>query len=346
MHPDRLLRDPDTFQGRVEVHPFQSRVLENNALGDPALRETPIYLPPQAGSESLPVIYMLVGFTGRPHSLLETHPWKSGVILTLDRAMATGEMPPAIVVMPNGFTRYGGSQYVNSSAVGAYEDHVVQELVPWVDATFPVREGRRGIIGKSSGGFGALHLGMRHADLFGAVASISGDCHFEYGYATDFLPALRGLIPFDGDPARFLAAFEENHELRGDGHATLNLLAMSACYSPNPDSPLGFDLPIDPHTGARVSEVWERWLAFDPVCACEQHAEALRSLNLLHLEAGTTDEFHLQFGLRILAQRLTSLNIEHCHEEFDGGHFGINERYVQLIPRLVEALSHAAGRPD
>ena len=215
-----------------------------------------------------------------------------------------------------------------------------------MDATFPVREGRRGIIGKSSGGFGALHLGMRHADLFGAVASISGDCHFEYSYATDFLPALRGLIPFDGDPARFLAAFEENHELRGDGHATLNLLAMSACYSPNPDSPLGFDLPIDPHTGARVSEVWERWLAFDPVCACEQHAEALRSLNLLHLEAGTTDEFHLQFGLRILAQRLTSLNIEHCHEEFDGGHFGINERYVQLIPRLVEALSHAAGRPD
>ena len=346
MHPDRLLRDPDTFQGRVEVHPFQSRVLENNALGDPALRETPIYLPPQAGSEPLPVIYMLVGFTGRPHSLLETHPWKSGVILTLDRAMATGEMPPAIVVMPNGFTRYGGSQYVNSSAVGAYEDHVVQELVPWVDATFPVREGRRGIIGKSSGGFGALHLGMRHADLFGAVASISGDCHFEYGYATDFLPALRGLIPFDGDPARFLAAFEENHELGGDGHATLNLLAMSACYSPNPDSPLGFDLPIDPHTGARVSEVWERWLAFDPVCACEQHAEALRSLNLLHLEAGITDEFHLQFGLRILAQRLTSLNIEHCHEEFDGGHFGINERYVQLMPRLVEALSHAARRPD
>jgi enterochelin esterase family protein len=346
MHPDRLLRDPDTFQGRVEVHPFQSRVLENNALGDPALRETPIYLPPQAGSESLPVIYMLVGFTGRPHSLLETHPWKSGVILTLDRAMATGEMPPAIVVMPNGFTRYGGSQYVNSSAVGAYEDHVVQELVPWVDATFPAREGRRGIIGKSSGGFGALHLGMRHADLFGAVASISGDCHFEYSYATDFLPALRGLIPFDGDPARFLAAFEENHELGGDGQATLNLLAMSACYSPNPDSPLGFDLPIDPHTGARVSEVWERWLAFDPVCACEQHAEALRSLNLLHLEAGTTDEFHLQFGLRVLAQRLTSLNIEHCHEEFDGGHFGINERYVQLMPRLIDAISLAPNRPD
>ena len=346
MHPDRLLRDPDTFQGRVEVHPFQSRVLENNALGDPALRETPIYLPPQAGSESLPVIYMLVGFTGRPHSLLETHPWKSGVILTLDRAMATGEMPPAIVVMPNAFTRYGGSQYVNSSAVGAYEDHVVQELVPWVDATFPAREGRRGIIGKSSGGFGALHLGMRHADLFGAVASISGDCHFEYSYATDFLPALRGLIPFDGDPARFLAAFEENHELGGDGHATLNLLAMSACYSPNPDSPLGFDLPIDPHTGARVSEVWERWLAFDPVCACEQHAEALRSLNLLHLEAGTTDEFHLQFGLRVLAQRLTSLNIEHCHEEFDGGHFGINERYVQLMPRLIDAISLAPNRPD
>ena len=114
---------------------------------------------------------------------------------------------------------------------------------------------------------------------------------------------------------------------------------MSACYSPNPDVPLGFDLPIDPRTGVRVPEVWKRWLRFDPVCACEEYSEGLRSLDLLHLEAGTTDEFHLQFGLRILSQRLKSLKIEHCHDEFDGGHFGINGRYVQLIPRLIDALS-------
>ncbi len=339
MNSDRLLRDPDTFQGRVEVHPFESKALAGNALGDPTLRETPVYLPPQAENQSLPVIYMLVGFTGRPHNLLETHPWKSGVILALDCAMAAGDIPPAILVLPNCFTRYGGSQYVNSPAVGAYEDHVIDELVPWVDQTFPAQAGRRGIVGKSSGGFGALHLGMRHSDLFGAVASISGDCHFEYGYAQDFLPGLRGLVPFDGDPALFLANFEENHDLQGDGHATLNLLAMSACYSPNSTQPLGFDLPIDPHSGVRVPAVWERWLSFDPVIACEQHAQALRSLDLLHLEAGKTDEFHLQFGLRILAERLRKLEVPHVHEEFEGGHFGINDRYVQLVPRLSAALS-------
>ena len=121
---------------------------------------------------------------------------------------------------------------------------------------------------------------------------------------------------------------------------------MSACYSPNPDAQLGFDLPIDLHTGARVPEVWKRWLRFDPVCACEEYAQGLRSLDLLHLEAGTSDEFHLQFGLRVLAQRLTSLKIEHNHEEFDGGHFGINGRYVQLMPRLIEAISLAQSRPD
>ncbi len=320
------------------MHAFQSEVLRDNPLGDTSLRETPVYVPPQASQEELPVVFLLVGFTGRPHNLLETHPWKGGVIREIDRAMAAGETPPAILVMPNAWTRFGGSQYVNSSAVGRYEDHIVQELAPWVRRAFPVQAGPMAVAGKSSGGFGALHLGMHHPSLFSAVASISGDCHFEYGYAADFLPALRGLQSHGNDPAAFLKAFEASHDMSGDGHAVLNLLAMSACYSPNAEASLGFDLPVDLHTGKRRPKVWERWLAFDPVIACVENADALRSLDMLHLEAGLADEFHLQFGLRVLVERLTELNIPHKHVEFEGGHFGINHRYAELIGPLTEAL--------
>lgn len=329
---DRWLRDPHSFHGRVEMRPFQSEVLAGNPLGDPCEREVPVYVPPAPDGPQgdLPVVFLLVGFTGRPHALLETHPWKGGVVQELDRAIAAGEHPPHLLVMPDAWTRLGGSQYVNGEGTGRYEDYVADELVPWVDEHYPT-SGRRAVLGKSSGGFGALHLAMRRPGLFQACASIAGDCHFEYGYASDFLNALRGLERYGGDVERFLAAFEDGHDLSGDAHAVLNTVAMAACYS-------GGELPFEPETGARRADVWKRWLAFDPVVACEEHAEALRGLDLLYLEAGRSDEFHLQFGARILARRLRDLGVPHEHVEFDGGHFGLNARYPSVLRRVVDAL--------
>ncbi|MCA8979709.1 MAG: esterase [Planctomycetes bacterium] len=328
------------FAGRVETPTIESAVLASNRLDDPTAREVPVYLPPgwDAPGASFPVVYLLAGFTGRGQKFLETHPWHKGVALRYDELVAAGTAPPAILVMPDCFTRMGGSQYVNSSYMGRYEDHLVRELVPFVDQHYPTRPGRRGVMGKSSGGYGAMRLSMRHSEVFGAAASISGDCHFEYGYAPEFLAGLRGLESAGGDPAAFLRAFFEDPKLDGDGHAVINLLAMSACYSPNPDSPLGFDLPVELGTGRRVEEVWKRWLAFDPVTLIDRHASDWRDLDWLHLECGKRDEFHLQFGLRILRERLVALDVPHEYEEFDGGHFGIDDRYLALLPRMIAAL--------
>ncbi|MFT5051035.1 MAG: S-formylglutathione hydrolase FrmB [Chlamydiales bacterium] len=333
-------RDPLAFTGRVETRPFESRALQGNALGDAHIREVPVYLPPnfEDVEGGLPVVFILSAFTGRPQALLETHPWKAGVVQAFDRAVASGEAPPAILVMPDAFTRLGGSQYVDSSFCGNYETYVARELVAFIDETYPTRPGRRAVCGKSSGGFGALHLGMRHPDTFPVVASISGDCHFEFGYASDFLNAARGLLAHDSDPAAFLAAFAQHCDLSGDGHAVLNLLAMSACYSPNPDSPMGFDLPIDPRSGERIQATWERWLAYDPLHASKHFAANLRRLEWLYLEAGRSDEFHLQFALRALTGRLRELEVPFEHVEFEGGHFGLNARLTALLPELVRRL--------
>lgn len=333
-------RDALAFHGRVETPTIESKVLAGNRLGDPTRREVPIYLPPgwDAPGASFPVVFLLAGFTSRGQKFLETHPWHKGVALRYDELVAAHAAPPAILVMPDCFTRLGGSQYVNSSYTGRYEDHLVRELVPFVDQHYPTLPGRRGVMGKSSGGYGAMRLSMRHSGVFCAAASISGDCHFEYGYAAEFLAALRGLESAGGDPAAFLESFFAAPTLDGDGHAVINLLAMSACYSPNPDCALGFDLPIELGTGRRRDDVWQRWLAFDPVNLIEQHASDWRSLDWLHLECGKRDEFHLQFGLRILRERLTALEIPHEHEEFDGGHFGTDDRYLELLPRMIAAL--------
>ena len=333
------LHDPLAFAGRVEMCAVESEALAGNALGDPSVRELPVYVPPEGASERYPVLFVLAGFTSRGQSMLETHPWRLGPVARYDRAVARGEAAPAVLVLPDAFTRLGGSQYVNSPAVGAYADYVARELTELVDRHFPTLPGRRGVLGKSSGGFGALHLAMRQFEgVFHAVASISGDCAFENVFGSEILAALRGLLPYDGDPARFLTQFLQDPDLSGDGHAVINVLAMAACYSPNPESPLGFDLPFDLETGERRHDVWKRWLAFDPLHAVEHHVEALRRLEALHIECGLADEFHLQWGARRLSRRLTELEIEHVHEEHPGGHRGIDRRYAPLLTRFAERL--------
>ncbi len=335
MHCDRT---PLSMRGRLEMRPIDSQVLQGNALGDPHRREVPVYIPPGVESADLPCVFILSAFTGMPFPLMERHPWKLGALWKYESAVLAGEAPPAVIVMPDTFTRLGGSQFVNSSAVGRYEDHVVQELVPFVQEHYGTDPDRRVVVGKSSGGFGALHLAMAHPGLFQVVGSIAGDCHFEYGYGSEMLSGLREIEKHEKGPAGFLEKFFETQKLDGDGHAALNLLAMAACYSPNPDSPLGFDLPIDLHTGVRKDDVWQRWLQFDPVVACSTRPEGLRQLKGLYLEAGKRDEFHLQFSLRILVQALDRLGIAHDHVEFDGGHFGMDARFETVLPRLLQYL--------
>ena len=347
MTPARALgdahpHDAPAYRGRVDVWTIESEALAGNPLGDPHVRELPVYVPPDEVVEGpLPVLFVLAGFTGRGQAYLESHPWRRGVAHRYDEAVASGDAPPALLVLPDCFTALGGSQYVNSSAVGRYADHVVQELVPFVDERYEVGAGRRGVCGKSSGGFGALHLAMHHPGTFAAVASISGDCAFGHLFPAEFLACLRGLVPHGGDPARFLEAFRADPSLTGDDHAVINVLAMAACYSPDPASPLGFALPFDLGTGALVPEVWERWLAFDPLEAVADpaRAQALRGLELLHLECGLRDEFHLQWGLRLLVRRLAELEVPFVHEEHEGSHRGIDGRYGPVLARLAGVLA-------
>lgn len=330
--------DPLAFSGSVTLYSVSSEALRENPLGDPHVRELPVYLPPDSDpGEKLPTVFVLAGFTGRGQSFLETHPWNEGMLLRFDRAVARGDAPRVRLILPDCFTKLGGSQYLDSEAVGRYGDYVADELVALATEHLGADE-RRAVVGLSSGGFGALRFGMTRPGVFGAVGSISGDCGFENTFGHEFLTCLRGLIPFDGDPERFLEEFFRAPDLAGDGHAVISVLAMAACYSPNPDSSLGFDLPFDLQTGERKPDVWARWLEFDPLNAVREHTGALKALRLLHIECGLRDEFHLQWGTRQLRNTLNELSIPHSFLEHDGGHRGIHHRYLDVIPRLVAAL--------
>jgi enterochelin esterase family protein len=328
--------------GRVEMPKVESRVLQGNAPGDPAVRTVPVYQPPsydRKPGRRFPVTYVLTGFTGRGRMLLNDNLWNPPLDERMD-ALIAGGCGEMILVMPDCATRYGGSQYLDSTATGRYETHLLAELIPFVDRTYRTRPERdhRAIVGKSSGGYGALVQGMRHPETFAAVACHSGDMMFEYCYRGD-IPKFCARVQNGGGLERWLEAFLAAPQKKHEDLTALNILAMAAAYSPDPASaPFGIALPCDLETGAFRPEVWERWLEHDPIQMLDRHAPALRGLALLYLDCGIRDEWNLHLGMRLFARRLRELGIAHQAEEFDDGHMSVQYRYDVSLPRVANAI--------
>jgi enterochelin esterase family protein len=324
---------------------FTSRVLADNPLSDPATRQLPVILPSnyESSGKRYPVIYGLTGFTGSGPMQLNIAAWQPNLQDRIDYLMADGRLPPAIVVLPDCLTRYGGSQYVNSPAIGRYEDYVLDEIIPFVDSkyrTLATPEGR-GVYGKSSGGYGALTLAMRRPGVFGAVACHSGDMYFEYSYKPDF-PKFLNVVNKAGGLEQWWAEFEGKIRKEGRDIEAVEVFAMAAAYSPNPAAkPYPIDFPFDLRTGEIKPDVWQRWLDHDPVYMVERYADNLKRLRLLFIDCGTRDEFNLHYGARILVQRLKALGVAHEHEEFDDGHMSIQYRYDVSLPKIGRALAEA-----
>jgi enterochelin esterase family protein len=325
---------------QIIIEEFHSKVLEGNPLGDPATRRVPVYLPPDFDEgEPYPSLYLLSGYGSRGLKFLNDDLWEENIQQRLDRLIGAGRVRPIIVVMPDASTRYGGSQYVNSSATGRYEDHIL-ELVETIDGKYPTisNAAARAVAGHSSGGFGALRFGMLHYDMFGLVADHSGDKYFELTFKPQFGELLRYAEQAGEDALPALLADPGEALRKGAPFEVLSLLGTAAAYSPNPKSPLGFDLPVDLHSGALRPEVWARWLAFDPLDLVGQHAAALRSLKLLYLDCARLDEYNLLYGARLFTQKLSALKIPFTYEEYEGGHRNMQHRYDVSFAAISTAL--------
>src|SRR3984885_13485036 len=224
---------------RMTVH---SEVLEENPLGDPARRPLYVYRSPGAiapGRERFPTVYVLQGYSGQVDMWVGRSAFEPTSVERLDDMFAAGECPDAIVVFVDAWTSLGGSQFLNSSSTGRYLDYLCDEIVPFVDGRYPTAADRehRGIAGKSSGGYGAMVVPMLRPDTFGALASHAGDALFELCYLPEFPVAVRSLRDhFDGSIEVFLRELRaiDRFDYRRFG-PVLNLYAMAAAYSPDPD---------------------------------------------------------------------------------------------------------------
>lgn len=333
----------DRPRGRIETFSITSENLAQNLLGDPSERTVTVYVSEGADEVAggVPLLVDLVGFTGSGFSHVNWKCYEESVPQRVDRLQAQGRLGPCVVALPDCFTSLGGNQYINSAAMGRWADFVNHDLIPALEARFPVRPGRdhRGCFGKSSGGYGSVIYGMRYASTWGAVACHSGDMGFDRVYLRDFPAACDALNRWGGVEG-FIEHFHDASSVSGGDLHVMMVLAMAATYDPDPSSPKGVRLPVDLQTCVLDEEAWARWLKHDPVQIIEE-AEAqanLASLRGVYIDCGGRDQYYIHYGTRQLVGRLNELGIAHRYDEFDGTHSGINHRMDESLPFLYDAL--------
>ncbi len=341
-HVGRPWRHP--LRGRLDELVVESMALRGNPLGDPSTRPLLVYTPPEFDDDGplLPVIYLIQGFTGQVDMWHNRTPFRPNVIELIDELFSDATVPPCRVAMVDCWTSLGGSQFIDSPATGRYHTYLCEEVVPFIDAHYAslTDPRHRAITGKSSGGYGAMITPMLRPDLFGGLATHAGDALFELTFWRDVPEVTRALRDhYDGSYERFFADVRSRPVMSRPSDAViLNMWAMAAAYSADADGTV--NLPFEVSTGRMIPEVWERWLAWDPVRMVPGHADALRSLTAIYIDAGTRDEYFLDLGATAFRDALRGVGATDVHFElFDAGHGGIEYRYPVAMRYLAERIA-------
>ncbi len=329
--------------GRWQELSLESGALRGNPLGDPFVRPLFVWTPPTYEADPgrrFPAIYLLHAMTGQARAWFNVSPFAKSLPEQIDELGLD-----AIVVAVDGFTALGGAQWIDSPATGAYGAYLCDDVLGLVDShfrTLPVAA-HRGLAGKSSGGFGAMVWAILRPDLFGGLATHAGDALFEVTLAGEFAAAAQALRNlYGGSFERFWEDFRSGRPVLENRVDPLlqNVYATAAAFSPRADGSV--ELPFSLDTGELLPEPWQRWLDRDPVRLARLHPEALPGLKAIWIDAGRSDEYHLDLGATAFRAAVEAAGVagERLHFElFDGGHRGLNRRFPFSLAFLAERLS-------
>ena len=223
--------------------------LAGNLLGDPSERDLFVYLPPgyEETERRYPTAYLLHAYGETAEQMVtpatDGQRWRPPIEDVLDPVFGRMGVPPMIVVIPDGTSRYGCGQWVDSPVTGNFEQYVLHDVIPYVDAAYrTLPDARsRGVFGFSSGGFGAWNLASRNPDVFGAMAVLSADSFLDMTHKFLLYKYLDSIWPE-----------APNGPVEGNDWSEI-VYDYSATYSPNPDNPPFYvDLPA-PSRAAKSS---------------------------------------------------------------------------------------------
>jgi enterochelin esterase-like enzyme len=290
--------------GKLEKIRVHSEALAGNLQGNDADRDVYVYLPPgySKGKTRYPVVYFLHGYAVTADVYVDS---VLKIPAATDAAMAAGARP-VIIVMPDAFTRFGGSFYSNSPVIGDWESWIAKDLVSYVDGhyrTLAKRESR-GLSGHSMGGYGTWRIGMKYPEVFGALYAMSSAVLLQ-------APTAESI----GKERARMAEGPLKNEARS---STNGVEAQASAWAPNPQNPpYYFDLPFDAE-GKPVPLIAEKWAANSPLVTIDQNVPALKSFRAIAMDVGNEDS--LSKSNTQLSEALTRLGIVHEYQIYEGTH--------------------------
>ncbi|WP_084582440.1 alpha/beta hydrolase [Sphingomonas azotifigens] len=314
---------------RIKVH---SAAIEGNLEGESADRDVIVVLPPDyatAPRKRYPVVYALHGYSiGAEQWIKEIH-----VPQVVEGAFALGAKP-MILVLPDSKTLHNGSMYSSSATTGNFERFVAHDLVAYIDAHYRTlaRRESRGLAGHSMGGYGTSRIGMKHADVFGALYMMSPCCL-----------SARDAGMLDAAAMAQLDAVKTRAAATTLPWGLRATLAAAAAWSPNPKAPpLYLDLPI--RDGKQRPEVLAKWAANAPLAFVDQYIGALRSYRAIAIDVGDRDG--LRGDAQALHETLDRYGIANSFTVYPGDHTsGVADRFQNsLLPFFSKALAFAPPR--
>ena len=330
--------------GQIDRFILDSKHLENR-LGDPTAREILVHITPKGvdliekGVE-LPAIIYLAPFTSSGPARAGWKAFSESILQRHERLVESEEMSPCLLVLPDTFTSLGGNQFVDSPVLGKWSTWLSTDLKKSLMDRYSCN-GKFGLIGKSSGGYGAMYNALTKPGQWDAVVSHSGDVGFDTMFLPTFAETITHISRY-GSPARYVDSVLKSNKMNSDDFHTLMICAMAASYDPggcSEDNPLGIQLPVDMKYCELNEERWSEWLKFDTLKIIESNSSNLNTLKLLFIDCGNQDQYGIQYGSRKLVARLSQLGIEHRWEEFDGTHSGIDHRLDISLPLLCKSLT-------
>lgn len=312
----------------IQTCVIESQFLKNNPLGDSSTRAN-LVLVPKNKTKDLKVIFVLAGFGGDGAKYFSFKGFETHFVEEIDEWTSQKKAPEALYVFVNAWTFWGGSQFINSKGCGAYEDYIIRELVPEIKNHYPCHKSCHEwyLLGGSSGGYGALHLGSKYPEIFANIYALAPDSFFDLSLLPEIyhsLPLIEELGGVQQIRRKFL-----NKEIKlSICFKIFNPIAMAHCYGTVKNGEPVF--PVQAH-GDMDLEIWEEWLRFDPICFLNQRKSSLKELRPLYISTGAYDEYGLQYGSRKIVHILKELNIKVRYEEFKGSHRDLSQARLKAL---------------
>ena len=311
---------------------INSKALSKNPWKDSSVRRNPV-LVPDVITKKTPFVFVLSGFSSNGSKKFAWKSFGENTVQELMSLVSEGQAPNAIYIYVDAYTYWGGSQFINSEGMGHYEDYML-ELYYAARKEFSAACGSCAVVGGSSGGYGALHLGSKYPELFQYIGAIAPDSNFDIALLPDIYMSdtyyrskgLKGLMD-ERKQGKFFK--------RKSSHHIINALAMGLCYCSNGKKDI--EWPVSKN-GDVDKKIWNQWKKHDPLNFLSKRKLKLKETKGIYLTVGNKDEFNLHFGSRKISELLKENKIKHEYSEFNGGHFDLGRRQPDMWAWLERKL--------